>query len=647
MTNYDKTKDNYLKIETENNYSFQLTTANNQIDSLLRNLKSEFSVIDLKECTKKLNKENEREEDADLIILKYENEKQINVNQKSIQYEIYNPENNNKLDLSVCGDTKIDIYIPIQLSEEAQQLYEDLKSQGYNLFDKNDIFYTDICTPFKSKNGTDILLSDRYNNFFIPNQLNCQKNCEYSDYLPDSKYLKCECNVVNQEKIETNEPEKITAKSIVNSFYNILKYSNYKVLKCYKLVFRNINLFKNKGSALAIIYFIGFFLGLIIFCFRKFIYIKEEVHKLFIKGKISKSKEKNKIKESPVIYNKNILNKNSVKKACPPKKKLGKNNKIKNSIKRNSDIKSKFKFDNIKLKNGNSKKMSKLIDISSINKINEGNFNNKNIGTKDKLNIESNKLVINKKLEQKFNNKKIDKKLNSKINNNKNLTDYELNDLEYDSAIKLDKRNFFNVYFYFLKREHIIFYTFFYWNDFNMFSIKLSKFFLAICSDMALNVFFFSDESMHNIYINGGEHDFISQLAQMIYSTIVSQILIVFINYLTMTDITYYSIKELIKDRNTNRTQIKSAMTCLKFKVIIFFIFSFFLFTFFWYLISAFCSVYENTQIIFIIDSISSFAIELIYPFGLYIFPAGLRILALKSKNIKFIYSLSDKIPFF
>ena len=88
-------------------------------------------------------------------------------------------------------------------------------------------------------------------------------------------------------------------------------------------------------------------------------------------------------------------------------------------------------------------------------------------------------------------------------------------------------------------------------------------------------------------------------------------------------------------------------MRCLKFKIIIYFIFAFFLFVFFLYLITAFCSVYENTQRIFIIDSISSFVMELIYPFGLYLIPTGLRVISLKSKAINFIYILSGKIPFF
>ena len=152
-----------------------------------------------------------------IIVSVYHQDNFFNVNQKSIQYEIYNPETNNKLDLSVCSNITIDIYIPVKLNEETQQLYEELKNQGYNLFNKNDKFYTDICTPYKSKDGTDILLS-------VKNELSCQANCEYSDFIPVSEYLKCECKVVNEEKIETKEPEKITAKSTLKSFYNILKY---------------------------------------------------------------------------------------------------------------------------------------------------------------------------------------------------------------------------------------------------------------------------------------------------------------------------------------------------------------------------------------------------------------------------------------
>ena len=124
----------------------------------------------------------------------------------------------------------------------------------------------------------------------------------------------------------------------------------------------------------------------------------------------------------------------------------------------------------------------------------------------------------------------------------------------------------------------------------------------------------------------------------------------IFINYLTMTDIHYYQIKELKNEKNRNMTKIKTLMECIKYKIIIFYIFTFFMFLFFCYTISAFCAVYENTQIIFIIDTITSFIMGLLYPFILYLIPSILRIISLKAKdkkNLSVLYFLSDKIPIF
>ena len=136
----------------------------------------------------------------------------------------------------------------------------------------------------------------------------------------------------------------------------------------------------------------------------------------------------------------------------------------------------------------------------------------------------------------------------------------------------------------------------------------------------------------------------------MIYSTIISQLLQVFINFLTMTDINYYQLKELKRDNNINGKKGISIIRRIKIKLIAYFCSSFLIFLFFWYTASAFCSVYINTQGIFIGDSYMSFLMGLIYPFALYLIPAGLRIISLKfgkKQNLRILYSLSDKIPIF
>ena len=136
----------------------------------------------------------------------------------------------------------------------------------------------------------------------------------------------------------------------------------------------------------------------------------------------------------------------------------------------------------------------------------------------------------------------------------------------------------------------------------------------------------------------------------MVYSTIVSQILQIFINYLTMTDIDYYKLKELKKENNINGKEALSVIKCIKIKIIVYFCSTFLMFLFFWYATSAFCAVYQNTQGIFVADSYMSFLMGLVYPFAIYLAPTALRFLSLKAKknkNLKILYSLSDKIPVF
>ena len=167
---------------------------------------------------------------------------------------------------------------------------------------------------------------------------------------------------------------------------------------------------------------------------------------------------------------------------------------------------------------------------------------------------------------------------------------------------------------------------------------------------MAFNVFFFSDESMHKLYTSGGENDFVGQIAQMVYSTIISQLLQIYVEYLIMTDSQYYYLKELKKNNKLNKKLSLSIIKCIKNKLITFYISTTIFFLFFWYTASAFCAVYANTQRIFVADSYMSSLMGLTYPFALYFISAGLRFLSLKlkgKKKLKILYSLSGKIPLF
>ena len=67
---------------------------------------------------------------------------------------------------------------------------------------------------------------------------------------------------------------------------------------------------------------------------------------------------------------------------------------------------------------------------------------------------------------------------------------------------------------------------------------------------------------------------------------------------------------------------------------------------FFWYFISCFCAVYTNTQIILFKDTLISFTLSMLYPFGINLIPGLLRIPALNAekKDKKCVYKLSQFI---
>ena len=161
---------------------------------------------------------------------------------------------------------------------------------------------------------------------------------------------------------------------------------------------------------------------------------------------------------------------------------------------------------------------------------------------------------------------------------------------------------------------------------------------------MCLNVFFFADETMHSIYLDYGKYNFIQNVPQILYSTFVSQILDIFLCYLSMTDKSYYEIKNL-KDKD--RFELLRIIKCIKIKLTTFFIFTFIIFGFEWYTITCFCAVYRNTQSSFIKNSISSFGMGQLYPFVLYLFPAFFRIMSLKCCESSCLYKFSDIIPLF
>ena len=102
--------------------------------------------------------------------------------------------------------------------------------------------------------------------------------------------------------------------------------------------------------------------------------------------------------------------------------------------------------------------------------------------------------------------------------------DRELNVLEYKFAVKYDKRSYFDYYFALLRTKHMII-RIMPKTDYNSRIIKIYLLLLNFCICFAVNALFFSDETMHKILEDGGDFNFIYQLPQIAYSTIITLIM--------------------------------------------------------------------------------------------------------------------------
>ena len=329
-----------------------------------------------------------------------------------------------------------------------------------------------------------------------------------------------------------------------------------------------------------------------------------------------------------ILRSKNRIKSENIKKSRNKKKKK-RSKIIKESFPPRKASKTTKKFKHNYLEEKNEENDIKIIDFSK--KEEEGNIHS----DKRRFTQHEKNLTINEGKEK--NNDK----------NNLNFDAYELNNMDYKDAIEYDKRGFLRTYWSVIMREHYFIFTFFSRNDYNLFYIKIERFLILICTEITMNGLFFMHETMYKKQT--GDTGFGQKIPQTILSLLVSQAVEVILCFLSMTDKYYYEIKAM-PQKEKNDQRVFDILSCMKKKLMGFFVFTFLFFLFHWYFISAFCAVYQNTQIIYLRDSAISILTSLITPFILYGFTCLLRELSLSKcwKNkLRFVYKLSGILPLF
>ena len=124
LQEYNISEGKEVLINGENNFIYLLTTSETEKNILAgnTNIDNKISKIDLGYCENILKEYYHIDYNLSLIILKFEKVSNIS-KERTLQYEVYEPFNKTKLNLTICDNTSISIYSHVVLSDELKQIY--------------------------------------------------------------------------------------------------------------------------------------------------------------------------------------------------------------------------------------------------------------------------------------------------------------------------------------------------------------------------------------------------------------------------------------------------------------------------------------------------------------------------------------------
>ena len=258
--------------------------------------------------------------------------------------------------------------------------------------------------------------------------------------------------------------------------------------------------------------------------------------------------------------------------------------------------------------------------------IKKANYNNKKINLEQESEKDDSKKSKDDLNSVNINiSKKLSEKEEKRIKEILAYNDKELNDLDFKLALKHDNRNLFKTYYSFLNTDHMLI-KIFQSKDYNSRFIKIFLFFYSFSLSYTVNALFFNDDTIHQILEDEGKFNFLYQLPQIIYSSIISYLLGLILDYLALSEDNILELKaERIPKKAIQKS--KELLRTLKIKFIFFYIISLIFLLFFWYYVVLFCAVYINTQIHLIKDNVIGFGTGLLTPFGTKLIPLIFRII--------------------
>ena len=571
----------------DNKTIYQITTSENQKNNEYTNV----STINLGLCEDRLKTLYGIDGNLSLIIFKVDYYKP-GLLIPIIGYEVYHPENKSKLDLNKCNDILAKINIPVSIDEVNEFKYNP-----------NSEYYKDECFTYTTGSGTDILVSDRKNEYEDNNLSLCENICTYNGYDKDQKKAKCECEL----KIEIGSISDILYNDniLLSNFSSDSLSSNLFAMKCSKTLFTKDGLILNIGNYLILFTFIYFTIASIIFYKCGYHIIESDIKEI-----ISSRKRKSKIRKTRTKINQiDIYSKDNIMKR--PHRKSNSQKIIKNSLIISNPLKKSLQKKNRFQGNEKIKGMHNSISSSKVELKNTNTFIN--IG----------KSVRKKKQRSAKNIKRRESILLKKYKN------FELNLFNFEMAFKYDKRTFCQYYLSLFLYNNIIFFAFYPNKDNNLKIIKIAIFFLSFDIYFLINTLFFNNSVIHQIYKDEGTYNLSYFMPKIILSFFIGYYIVVIIKFFSLSQRNLFEIKN--DDNNISISKKSDKIKkCLIIKYILFFVLSFTFLSLFWYYLSAFCAVFKNSQIYVIKNTFLSFVLSLSYPLLFNIFTCIIRLNSLR-----------------
>ena len=291
----DKGEDETIVAEK---MSITFTTTKNQRNNTNNNV----TTIDFGEC-ETLIRAHYNISNNETIYMKKIDVKQEGMKIPKVKYEIYCKFSGTKLEklnLSICENSKISLSIPVILTESIDKLNS---SSGY---------YKDKCYTATSDSGTDIILKDRQKEYVEGNKTVCQENCDFSDYNHNLQKANCSCKIDDSSTsfIDMN----INKTQLYENFGDIRykkEISNLGVTSCNVLSSKE-NVESNPGFYLLLFILAIFIIIFIIFSTKGYNLLEDKIDKvIYKKFKNETNNSKGKIKKQNKIKLKITKNLNS------------------------------------------------------------------------------------------------------------------------------------------------------------------------------------------------------------------------------------------------------------------------------------------------------------------------------------------------